>query len=86
MTVTDLQDIAEEIDIELEEKEAGEVVGTGETVGEDQHNIAIQNAPGKNKQALACIRRVLKRLMANPVTTDIWEQQADSKEHIEHSL
>lgn len=50
MTVTDLQGIAEEIDVELEEKEAGEVVGTGQTVGEDQHNIAVQNAPGK-KQA-----------------------------------
>lgn len=86
MTVSDLQDIAEEIDVELEEKEAGEVVGTGQTVGEDQHNIAVQNAPGKNKQALACIRRVLKRLKANPETTDIWEQQADSDEHIEHPL
>ena len=86
MTLTDLQSIAEEIDMELEEKEAGEVVGTGQTDGQDQHNIAVQNAPGKNKQALACIRRVLMRLKANPETTDILEQKGDATQHIEHKL
>ena len=62
--------IGEEIDDELEEHEAGEVIGVGGT-DEGQYNIAVQCEPGMNKKALACIRRVLKRLRANPETTDI---------------
>jgi hypothetical protein len=73
MEMTDLEEISEEIDEELEEHEAGEVIGVGATT-EDQHNIAVQCEPGMDKKALACIRRVLKRLKANPETTDIWVQ------------
>jgi hypothetical protein len=73
MEMTDLEEISEEIDEELEEHEAGEVIGVGATT-EDQHNIAVESAPGMDKKALGCIRRVLKRLKANPETTDIWVQ------------
>ena len=86
MEVTEAEEIAEAIDAELEKHSAGEVIGTGQTDGQDQHNIAVQNAPGKNKLALACIRRVLKRLKADPATTDIWEQKPDAEDHVEHSL
>lgn len=86
MGLTDPQEIADEIDAELEKHSAGEVIGTGQTDGQDQYNIAVQNALGKNKQALSCIRRVLKRLKASPETTDIWEQNPDVPEDIEHSL
>ena len=79
MEMTDLEEISEEIDEELEEHEAGEVIGVGATT-EDQHNIAVESAPGMNRKALGCIRRVLKRLKANPETTDIWVQgKADKK-------
>ena len=78
MEMTDLEEISEEIDEELEEHEAGEVIGVGATT-EDQHNIAVESAPGMNRKALACIRRVLKRLKANPETTDIWVQGASDK-------
>ena len=73
MEMTDLEEISEEIDEELDEHEAGEVIGVGATT-EDQHNIAVESAPGMNRKALGCIRRVLKRLKANPETTDIWVQ------------
>jgi hypothetical protein len=78
MEMTDLEEISEEIDDELEEHEAGEVIGVGATT-EDQHNIAVESAPGMNRKALACIRRVLKRLKANPETTDIWVQGESEK-------
>jgi hypothetical protein len=78
MEMTDLEEISEEIDEELEEHEAGEVIGVGGT-DEDHHNIAVQCEPGMNKKALACIRRVLKRLKANPETTDIWVQGGSDK-------
>lgn len=71
MKISDLEEIGEEIDDELEKHEAGEVIGMGGTVGQDHHNIAVRSGPGKDKQALACIRCVLKRLNANPETTDI---------------
>ncbi len=86
MKLTDSEDIAGEIDAELEKQSAGEVIGAGQTVGEDHHNIAVKNEPGKNKQALACIRRVLKRLKADPTTTEIWEQKADGEDHVGHAL
>ena len=70
--------IGEEIDDELEEHEAGEVIGVGGT-DEDHHNIAVQCEPGMNKKALGCIRRVLKRLRANAETTDIWVQGESEK-------
>ncbi len=73
MEMTDLEEISEEIDDELEEHEAGEVIGVGGT-DEGHHNIAVQCEPGMNTKALGCIRRVLKRLKANPETTDIWVQ------------
>jgi hypothetical protein len=78
MEMTDVEEIGEEIDDELEEHEAGEVIGTGGT-DEDHHNIAVQCEPGMNKKALSCIRRVLKRLKANPETTDIWVQGKEDK-------
>jgi hypothetical protein len=77
MELSDLDEIAEDIDDELSDHDAGEVIGTGGMVGEDQQNIAVQSAPGKNQQALACIRRVLKSLKANPETTDIYVQGQD---------
>jgi hypothetical protein len=73
MELTDVEEIGEEIDEELQEHEAGEVIGVGGT-DEDHHNIAVQCEPGMNKKALGCIRRVLKRLKVNPETTDIWVQ------------
>jgi hypothetical protein len=79
MEMTDLEEISEEIDEELEDHEAGEVIGTGGTEGQDHHNIAVQAAPDKDKQALTCIRRVLKRLKANPETTDISIQGGSGK-------
>jgi hypothetical protein len=79
MELDDLEAIAEEIDEELEEHSAGEVMGTGGVVGQDQHNIAVRAAPDKDKQALACIRRALKRLKANPETTDIWRNDESGK-------
>jgi hypothetical protein len=78
MELTDVEEIGEEIDDELQEHEAGEVIGTGGT-DEDNHNIAVQCEPGMNKKALGCIRRVLKRLKANPETTDIWVQGESEK-------
>ncbi|RFC48652.1 MAG: hypothetical protein DVB22_002835, partial [Verrucomicrobia bacterium] len=53
MEMTDLEEISEEIDDELEEHEAGEVIGVGGT-DEDHHNIAVQCEPGMNKKALGC--------------------------------
>ena len=49
------------------------MIGVGGTT-EEQYNIAVQCEPGMNRKALGCIRRVLKRLKANPETTDIWVQ------------
>jgi len=49
------------------------VIGSGGVVGEDHQNIAVQSAAEQDGLALACICRVLKRLKANPETTDIWE-------------
>ena len=65
MEMTDVEEIWEEIDDELEEKEVGEVIGVGGTE-EDHHNIEVQCEPVMKKNALACIRRVLKRVKANP--------------------
>ncbi len=79
MELNDEEAIAEEIDEELEKHSAGEVMGTGGVVGQDQHNITVQAAPDKDKQALACIRRALKRLKANPETTDIWRNDESGK-------
>lgn len=79
MELTDLEEIGEEIDEELEKHDAGEVIGMGGTDGQDHHNIAVQSEPGKDKQALTCIRRVLQRLKANPETTDISIQGGSSK-------
>jgi hypothetical protein len=78
MAMTDVEEIGEEIDDELEEHEAGEVIGVGGTT-EEQYNIAVQCEPGMNRKALGCIRRVLKRLKANPETTDIWVQGESEK-------
>ena len=78
MEMTDVEEIGDEIDDELEEHEAGEVIGVGGT-DEDHHNIAVQCEPGMNKKALTCIRRVLRRLKANPETTDIWVQGESGK-------
>jgi hypothetical protein len=78
MEMTDVEEIGEEIDDELEEHEAGEVIGVGGTT-EEQYNIAVQCEPGMNRKALGCIRRVLKRLKANPETTDIWVQGESEK-------
>jgi hypothetical protein len=78
MEMTDLEEISEEIDDELQQHEAGEVIGVGGT-DEDHHNIAVQCEPGMNKKALGCIRRVLKRLKANPETMDIWVQGESEK-------
>ncbi len=79
MELTDLEEIWEEIDEELEKHAAGEVIGMGGTDGQDHHNIAVQSEPGKDKQALTCIRRVLQRLKANPETTDISIQGGSGK-------
>ena len=70
--------IGEEIDGELAEHEAGEVIGVGGT-DERQYNISVQCEAGMNRKALGCIRRVLKRLKANPETTDIWVQGESEK-------
>ncbi len=87
MEVKDLQGIADEIDAELHDKGAGDVIGTGAMSEGDQHNIAVQNAPGKKPEALACIRRVLLRLKADPADTEIMEQEPDVKgDDITHSL
>ncbi len=87
MEVKDLQGIADEIDAELHDKGAGDVIGTGAMSEGDQHNIAVQNAPGKKPEALACIRRVLLRLKADPADTEIMEQEPEVKgDDITHSL
>ena len=54
------------------------MIGVGGTT-EEQYNIAVQCEPGMNRKALGCIRRVLKRLKANPETTDIWVQGESEK-------
>jgi len=87
MEVKDLQGIADEIDAELHDKGAGDVIGTGGMIGDDQHNIAVQNAPGKKSEALECIRRVLLRLNADPVDTEIMEQEPNANgDDVTHSL
>jgi len=85
MELTDFDDIKDAIEAELDDHDAGEVIGSGHVVGDDQHNIAVKNAPGKRDEALACIRRVLLRLKASPETS-IWEQRPDKPDHIDHPL
>lgn len=75
-------DIKEELDDELEKHHAGEVIGTGGVDGQDQVNLAVQAAPGKDKQAITCIRRVLKARKANPETTDVWLQSDDTNKNL----